>query len=233
VGPIRVASVHATGRILVTDSLSYCDDRAHGFISAMGARGHTSVFEWGDNNAWETDFRHPTFGGDALNWSDNVNFCFFSDHGGNSNNVFSVAFSSQHAHCGGSAAEWRLGTKLLKWFVADTCDAVLNTNASHIFGTWGGPMQGAHMVFGFIGTSADSWWTRGVGSGFGSDAGAGSRLANSWLDSAYSWWTGDKPIAIAAGASQAEAINRRENETINWLNSPVSATNWLAWKWRS
>jgi hypothetical protein len=122
---------------------------------------------------------------------------------------------------------------MLKWFVVDTCDAVLNTDASHIVGTWGGPMQGAHLVFGFVGTSADSWWTRDVGSDFGDDAGGGSLLANAWLDDAYSWWTGDKPIAIAAGETQADAINRRENETIGWRDATVHSTSWLAWKWRS
>ena len=38
-------------------------------------------------------------------------------------------------------------------------------------------------------------------------------------------------IAIAAGATQAEAINRRENETIDWRDYDVTSTTWLAWKW--
>jgi hypothetical protein len=223
----------ASGQPCHQDTLDYCDDRAHGFIAAMGGRGHTGVFEWGDSNAWETDFRHPNFDGDSLNWSDNVHFCYFADHGGNDNNIFSIAFAVRHQNCLGSAAQWRLGTKSLKWFVADTCDAVLNTNDSHIVATWAGPMQGAHLVFGFIGLSADAWWTRNVGSDFGWDAGGRARLANAWLDRAYSWWTGDHPIAIAAGESQADAINRRENETIDWRDSPVRFTAWLAWKWRS
>ena len=65
------------------------------------------------------------------------------------------------------------------------------------------------------------------------DAGTGHRLANAWLDRAYSWWLDDNPIAIAAGATQGEAINRRENESVNWLGSPVSSTSWLAWKYRT
>ena len=32
---------------------------AEGFQNAMAAAGHTSVFDWGDLNAWETDFRSP------------------------------------------------------------------------------------------------------------------------------------------------------------------------------
>jgi len=223
----------AAGQPCHQDTLDYCDDRAHGFAVAMGNRGHARVFEWGDTNAWETDFTHPTFGGDALNWSDDVHFCFFSDHGGNGGNVYSVAFSSQMRRCGSAASQWRLGAKQLKWFVADTCDAVLNTTTGHIVAVWAPPMRGAHMVFGFIGLSADSWWTAGVGSDFGDRAGRGSRLANAWLDAAYSWWTGDHPIAIVAGDSQYDAENRRENENIDWRDWDVHATAWLAWKWRS
>jgi hypothetical protein len=122
---------------------------------------------------------------------------------------------------------------MMKWFVLDCCQAVLNTSASHICAVWIPPMRGLHMVFGFIGNGHDSWWNASLGSDFGDDAGTGHRLANAWLDRAYSWWLDDNPIAIAAGASQAEAVNRRENESVNWLNSPVSSTNWLAWKYRT
>jgi hypothetical protein len=53
------------------------------------------------------------------------------------------------------------------------------------------------------------------------------------VDNAYSFWTGDNSIAIAAGSTQDEAVNRRENETLNWRDYPVTSTSWLAWKWRS
>jgi hypothetical protein len=94
-------------------------------------------------------------------------------------------------------------------------------------------MRGVHMVFGFIMDGHDSWWNSSLGSDFGDDAGSGHALANCWLDHAYSWWLDDNPIAIAAGATQSEAINRREYESVNWFSWPVSATNWLAWKYRT
>ena len=65
------------------------------------------------------------------------------------------------------------------------------------------------------------------------DAGSVKILSNSWLDRAYSWWLDDNPIAIAAGASQGEAITRREIECINFFGWPVTSTNWLAWKYRT
>ena len=71
------------------NNLSYCDDQVVGFYNHMGSHGHVKVFNWGDDNAWETDFRHPDFGGDSLNWSDDVHFCMVNDHGGNSANIVS------------------------------------------------------------------------------------------------------------------------------------------------
>jgi hypothetical protein len=215
------------------NNLSYRDDHAEGFYNAMGNRGHVKVFDWGNDNAWETDFRHPSYGGDSLNWIDNVHFAFYSDHGGNWSNIMHIAFAVAHQYYLGSSDKWRLGVKMLKWFVLDCCQCVLNTDKNHISATWFPPMQGIHMIFGFIGYGHDSWWNAGLGTDFGKDAGGGARLANAWLDRAYSWWLDDNPIAIAAGATQAEAINRRENESINWVNSSVTATNWLAWKYRT
>lgn len=214
------------------NNLSYRDDHAVGFYNHMGAHGHVRVFCWGNDDAWETDWRHPTHGGDSLNWTDNVHFMFYSDHGGNWGNIMHIAFSSQHQYCLGSSSQWHLGARMLKWLVLDCCQCVLNTSADHIWAVWHGPMQGVHMIFGFVGNGHDSWWTEELGSDFACDAGRGYRLANNWLDEAYSFWLNDNPIAIAAGATQAEAINRRENETIDWRDYGIAATNWLAWKWR-
>ncbi|HYM46578.1 MAG TPA: DUF6345 domain-containing protein [Solirubrobacteraceae bacterium] len=168
-----------------------------------------------------------------MHWSDNVHFCYFADHGLNENNTFFIGFSFQHEFCVGTSAEWRLGAGELKWLVLDTCDAVLNTDPSHIAATWGGPMQGCHMVFGFIGENTDEWFTRDRGKDFGNEVGAGTVLAESWLNHAYSWWLGDNPIAIAAGENEADAVNRRETESIGGRDFPVLTTAFLAWKWRS
>lgn len=214
------------------NDLSYRDDHAQGFLNEMRGHGHIVKFDWGNDNAWETDFRHPDYGGDSLNWTDDVNFLFYSDHGGNWGSVMHLAFSKAHGTCLASSNQWRLGRKALKWIVLDCCQAVLNTTVAHVVAVWAGPMQGAHMVFGFIGNGHDSWWNGDLGEDFGHDAATGARLANAWLDRGYSFWLDDNPIAIAAGTSQADAVNRRENESVNWRDASIASTNWLAWKYR-
>jgi len=208
-------------------NLSNRANDAEGFQNAMASNGHISMFDWGDDNAWETDFRSPAFGGDSLNWSDNVNFCYFADHGGNSGTVFQIGFAVQQANCRGSSDTWQLGAQSLKWMVFDTCDLVQGTDAADVV-EWFGPMQGVHIVFGFVSTAYDDG---GRGTSFGNDAGSGAALSNAWLADAVASGPNQTAIAIAAGATQAEAINRRENETIDWLYYDVTSTNWLAWKW--
>jgi hypothetical protein len=216
----------------VQDDLSYCDDQAVGFYNKMGDRGHERVFNWGNDNAWETDFRSSAFGGDSLNWSDNVHFCMVIDHGGNDNDVLSLCFSSEHDQCSAASTQMRLGRRNLKWFATLGCDAVMNTNGDHIGAVWFPPMDGVHIVCGYIGTSADSWWTRDLGEDFADDICDGDTIAGSWVSRAYSWWTGDDSIAIAGGETEEDAINRRENETLNWRDANIAVTNWIAWKYR-
>lgn len=214
------------------NNLSYRDDHAVGFCNAMVAKGHKQVFCWGNDNAWETDFRHPDHGGDSLNWIDNVHFACYSDHGGNWSNAMHIAFSKAHANCLASSTDWKLGKISLKWLVLDCRQCVLDTSAAHLSAVWFPRAYGVHMIFGFLGNGHDSWWNAGLGGYFGSDAGGAKRLADAWLDRAYSWWLDDNPIAIAHGSTQADAINRRDNETISWRDASLSPY-WMAWKWRS
>ena len=179
------------------NDLSYCDDQVVGFYNHMGNHGHTKVFDWGNDNAWETDFRHPDFGGDSLNWSDDVHFCMVNDHGGNSSNVVSFWFSKAHTQCSVSSTQMRLGRKNLKWIAALGCDAVLNTHADHIVACWGGPMQGVHIVCGYIGTAADSWWTADLGEDFADD------LAGD---------VGQAEVAAAVAEGQALVVEAEEVE---------------------
>ncbi|MBL0183598.1 MAG: hypothetical protein IPP96_15435 [Chitinophagaceae bacterium] len=214
------------------NNLEYCDDQAVGFYNTMGSRGHTKVFNWGDDNAWETDFTHPNFGGDSLNWTDDVHFVFFVSHGGNNSNILSLSFAKKHNSCSSRSDKWRLGSKKLKWLVSAGCETVLNTDSAHIAAVWFGPMKGLHMMLGYIGSSHDSWWTDDLGEDFANDICDGDTIAGSWVDCAYSFWVDDDSIAIAAGETRDDAINRRDHETLDWRDLDVRATNWLAWKYK-
>jgi hypothetical protein len=230
--------------------LHYSGHVAWSFLAAMGSFGHHEIFNWGNDDAWSSDFDHPDFGGDSLNWSDNVHFCYFGGHGGHigwkidpthSKRIQALAFSSNHtppdyAPCMSLSVQWRLGINRLKWFLIDSCKMVANTDPNHIVEVWAEPMQGIHLLLGFIDiqwVGADTYNRRVA---FAFDICRGRSLANAWLDTAFHWDHHSnqitRPIAIAAGATRDEAINRREYETLDWAPFNVTSTSWLAWKWR-
>jgi Family of unknown function (DUF6345) len=240
-----VEKFHQDDPICKHPDLRYSGHAAESFLAAMRSFGHDDIFNWGNDNAWSSDFDHPDFGGNSLNRIDNVHFCCFAGHGGQSKfdgkPVQNLAFSSRHAPpdlapCFTMSAQWRLGVKWLKWFLLDSCVMVKNTDPNHVVEVWGNPMQGVHLLFGFIGIQRVSPNTHNRRVWFADDICRGRSLANAWLDTAFHWENPNEPvtspIAIAAGASRDEAIHRREHETLGWLYYNVASTNWLAWKWR-
>jgi hypothetical protein len=213
-------------------NLSHQRDQAAGFLGAMMGHGHQKIFHYAEKDVWPTDFEHPSFGGDSLNYIDNVHFFYYADHGGTWSDEFHIGFADMgHGGCLSDTSRWRLGVKQLKWAVFDACDAVIDpNNADQIWNIWGSPIQGAHMVFGFIG---DCYGNPNRGRAFANAVSGGASLAIAWMDSAFRANPHDSPIAIAAGVDRNDAINRRENENLNWRDANIAATGWLAWKWRT
>jgi hypothetical protein len=218
------------------ETLSYCDDNAEGFVSGMESRGAQRNFCWGDGNAWETDFRDPAFGGHDNNTDggvDTVDFEYFSSHGGTSSaNVFYGCMSTQHTKCSWQSNEARFGNLDLEYLVLDTCESL---DLDHdLIATWHNAFHGLHMIFGFTGSASDAWWTEDRGYDFGRRAGNNAKLADAWLDEAYSSWCDDYPVAMACGRNEDDAIDRLNNERIwSFGDIPHNEIGWYQWKWRS
>lgn len=215
------------------NQLSYCDETSEGFLDGMVSRGHTQLFNWGNANAWERDFRDPAFGGDDSNWADNVDFVHFSSHGSTSaSNVYSGFFGVSRDACTWRSNQARFGNRQLEYLCIDTCNSLELTR--DIVATWHNAFHGLRMVFGFTDLVSDSWWTGGRGYGFGRRAGNNGRLTDAWLDECYSFWADDNPVALAAGRSQSDARNRRDNERLGggFDDIPHNQIGWYAWRWR-
>jgi hypothetical protein len=215
-------------------NLSYCDDTSEGFLNGMTSRGHRRVFNWGDGNAWELDFRDQSLGGQDHQWIDNVDIAHFSSHGGTgSDNVFRGFFGTQNQACTWRSDRARYGDRRLKWLCIDTCQGLELTR--NIIAVWNSTFRGLHQIFAFTDLVSDSWWTGDRGYRFARRAGNNEILAQAWLDEGYSWWLNDKPVAMAAGRSSADALNRLNNERIysGFDNIPNHQIAWYQWRWRS
>ena len=226
-------------------NLPYSSGAAESFLFAMRSYGHDDIFDWGDDNAWSSDFDHPDFGGNSLMRSDNVHFCSFTGHGGQfrfeGKLAFNIGFSSRHnppdlAPCRSMSPQWKLGSNRLKWFLLDSCDIVVNPTASEIAEMWFPPLHGLHLLLGFVGLQTIGPITHNRRISFAFDICRGVPIGLAWLYWSHSWdykkSDPSRPIAIAAGATRDEAIARRDGETLGWLWYNVQSTNWLAWKWR-
>ena len=216
------------------NTLSYCDETSVGFLNGMVSRGHTSRFNWGNGNAFEQDFRDPANGGDDTNWIDSVDFAHFSSHGSTSSaNIFEGYFGSQVTSCTWRSDKARFGNTQLEYLCLDTCNSLELTR--DIIAVWQNAFDGLRMVLAFTDLVSDSWWTGGRGFRFGRRAGNGGRLTDAWLDECYSFWADDNPVTMAAGRSQADAINRRDNERLGsgFGDIPRGEVRWFAWRWRS
>src|SRR5215207_2132337 len=217
------------------NTLSYCDETSQGFLNGMTSRGHTKVFDWGDSNAWEQDFRDVSLGGDDRNWADNVDFVHFSAHGGtDSNNVFKGYLGTEMAACTWRSNQARYGDNWnLEYLCIDACNSLELTR--NVIAVWQNTFQGMHQIFAFTDLVSDSWWTDGRGYGFGRRAGNNEVLSNAWLDECYSFWADDNPVAMAAGRTPADAANRLNNERVfsGFGDIPNNQITWFSWKWRS
>jgi len=218
------------------NTLSYCDDTSVGFLDGMTSRGHRAVFNWGDGNAFEQDFRDTNaFIGDDRNWVDNVDFAHFSAHGSTgTDNVFRGFFGSQVTSCTWRSNQARYGDNWnLEYLCIDACNSL--ELSRDVIATWRGTFQGLHQIFAFTDLVSDSWWTGSRGFNFGRRAGNNEILSTAWLDECYSYWADDNPVAMAAGVNQADAINRLNNERVfsGFGDIPNNQIAWFQWRWRS
>jgi hypothetical protein len=95
---------------------------------------------------------------------------------------------------------------------------VLRADAINV-SEWFGPMQGVHMIFGFSGLGYDDG---GRGAAFGNDAGSWAVLSNAWLVDGVASDTLQTAIEIAAGVTQADAINSETAKLLTGLSEKSS-----------
>jgi hypothetical protein len=142
----------------------------------------------------------------------------------------------------------RLGDGDLLWAVIDTCrslhisvenerdpNARTELAAANPGTTWQPCMDGVNMLFGFTGLSSDASWTSDRGVAFGRRAGKGQKLADSWVDEAYSHWCDDVPVAMSCGRSEDDARRRLKNESLKNIAPRLRAADIRSFSyiWRS
>jgi hypothetical protein len=189
------------------------------------------LFNKGNADTKAVHWWHPEIvpGGESLQWIDSVDLMYFVGHGTLQSTALSLASTDGHCHV------WydymRLGVQSLRWLVLDLCDGVsddidvLKTWCKPTRGDSGHPNQTLHVLCTFAGVEYPNNIERGAN--FISAIAVGTPISSAWLDAAFE--PGMKPIAIAFGSDDADALNRLNTETLrNAPSGPVSS-NSLQW----
>jgi hypothetical protein len=125
--------------------ISGTDASARGFKNNIQSLSNwSSRFDWGNDNAWEQDFKFasaPGGGTDSL-WIDNVHFAFFAGHGSPGSFWFGSAVDDHEMR----AQDARWGDGLLNWIVLHACQTM---RANFGWTVWCDAFEGLHQMFGF------------------------------------------------------------------------------------
>jgi len=171
-------------------NISGTDDSAQGFKNAIQSLSNwSSRFDWGNDAAWEQDFKHSTApgGGTDSFWADNVHFAFFAGHGGSGQFFFNSAVDDHVMRA--QDAIWGDGT--LNWLVLHACQTM---RANFEWDVWCDAFNGLHMMFGFH-TNTE-----------GSTPPLGSRFAL-WMKFEFPPWWYARDMRTAWGMACAECFD--------------------------
>ena len=173
VGAVWVNGYYRSGLM----PLSFNDANARGFLNELGRAGWLKAFQWGDESAWEKDFKDARRGGLDHLVADGVMFVYFSGHGSRTGLRFDTLQDDFELTY--DEAYW--GNGLLNWLVADSCQ-VLNNDDGQAIARWGRAFGGLHTLLGFD-TPCHDLPQRG------------ENFAR-YADGSY-WWTGALPLKDA------------------------------------
>lgn len=153
-------------------------DEAVGGLSDIVADPNTNWWmpsnkQWGNNDAWEKDWKSDTLAGNDYRLADDVDLAAFSGHGYGQNFVMNNDNTNHFA----DISEMKLGDRDLEWLLAITCNFLNGTKAE-----LGRMMNGLHLANGY---ATDMTVTANAGQRFSAWAKAPYGVRVAWYRQAY------------------------------------------------
>ena len=133
--------------------LAGSQSNAQGFVDEWANAGWHIDFNWGDGNAWESDWRS-----DDDNWVDNVDFLFYTGHASMNGWVLApvggdgwLNYTEPGPFPENPGDLW--GQNDLEWMVIAACgplqDEVISKGGGDVFQRWSGAFDGMHILLGY------------------------------------------------------------------------------------
>ncbi len=132
---------------------------AKGFVDGLAADGWNVNFNWGDSNAWESDWRR-----NDDTWVDAVDFVFYTGHANQDGWVLAapddgaLTFNEVGNSPGAPGDLW--GRQDLEWAIIAACgplqDDLLAAGGGNVLARWDGAFDGLHTLMGYGAITSDN-----------------------------------------------------------------------------
>lgn len=148
-----------TSWIGLSGGLSGSQNNAAGFVNGLANDGWLVNFNWGDANAWESDWHR-----NDDDWVDAADFVFYTGHASMDGWVLrnpddgSLDFSEVGPQAQVPGDMW--GQQDLEWTIIAACgplqDEVISKGGGDVFARWGGAFDGLHLLMGYGAITGDN-----------------------------------------------------------------------------
>jgi hypothetical protein len=141
-----------TSWIGLSGGLAGSQANAQGFVDGLAADGWDVNFNWGDGNAWESDWRR-----NDDTWVDAADFVFYTGHADQNGWVLSSpddgSLTLSEVGAGPAAPGDLWGQQDLEWVIVAACgplqDDLLATGGGDVLARWDGAFDGLHTLMGY------------------------------------------------------------------------------------
>lgn len=148
-----------TSWIGLSGGLHGSQNNAKGFCDELRTDGWNINFNWGDQNAWESDWRR-----NDDDWVDAADFVFYTGHADGNGWVLSSPDDGRldYTEVGSAPANPGdlYGQQDLEWVIVAACgpleDDVISAGGGDVFDRWDGAFDGLHLLLGYGSVTNDN-----------------------------------------------------------------------------
>jgi hypothetical protein len=215
-----------TSWIGLSGGLGGSQKNAQGFVDELAAIGWKVRFNWGDANAWESDWRR-----NDDTWVDAVDFVFYTGHASSDGWLLAVPDDTflHFNETAGSRDLW--GANNLEWAVIAACgplqDEVVGSGGD-VLDRWRDAFDGLHILMGYAQDTIDN---EEEGKRLVQYAKSGSTIIQSWFRTGQEIqgggiWVGAYYIGGASGSTGDDHL-----WGVGSVGPDISSPTWRACSW--
>jgi hypothetical protein len=216
-----------TSWIGLSGGLGGSQNNAQGFVNELAASGWNIRFNWGDANAWESDWRR-----NDDQWVDAVDFVFYTGHANSDGWVLANPDDNflHFTETAGAADLW--GANNAEWIVVAACGPLqdeLVGSGGDVLDRWRNAFDGLHILMGYAQVTYDN---EEEGKRLAQYAKAGATIIQSWFRTAQEIqpsdpiWAGAYYLGNETGSTGGDHL-----WGVGSVGPDITSPTWRACSW--